>query len=63
MKTGLRKRDAVYIGKRMLKMELPGKWKIKRGRPKRRFMNVLQGDTRVVDVIEKDLEARRDANR
>ena len=32
----LRRKDDGYIGRRMLRMELPGKRK--RGRPKRRFM-------------------------
>ena len=37
----LRKDDG-YIGRRMLRMELPGKRK--RGRPKRRFMDVVKED-------------------
>ena len=37
----LRKDDG-YIGRRMLRMELPGK--SKRGRPKRRFLDVVKED-------------------
>ena len=36
----LRRKDDGYIGRRMLRMELPGKRK--RGRPKRRFMDVVK---------------------
>ena len=35
----LRRKDDGYIGRRMLRMELPGKRK--RGWPKRRFMDVM----------------------
>ena len=38
----LRRKDDGYIGRRMLRMELPGKRK--RGRPKRRFMDVVKED-------------------
>lgn len=48
--------DAEYIGKRMLKMELPGKRK--RGRPKRRFMDAVREDMQVVGTIEEDAEER-----
>ncbi|XP_060776213.1 beta-1,4 N-acetylgalactosaminyltransferase 1 isoform X1 [Neoarius graeffei] len=40
---GLR-RDAEHVGRRMLRMELPGKRK--RGRPKRRYMDVVGGAVR-----------------
>ena len=36
------KRDQEYAGRKMMEMELPGKRK--RGRPKRRFLNVLKED-------------------
>ena len=36
----LRRKDDGYIGRRMLRMELPGKRKS--GRPKRRFMDVAK---------------------
>ena len=40
----------------MLRMDLPGK--MKRGRPKRRFMDVLKGDMAEVEVTEEDTEDR-----
>ena len=51
----LRKDDG-YIGRRMLRMELPGKRK--RGRPKRRFMDVVKEDMAEVEVTEEDTEDR-----
>ena len=51
----LRKDDG-YIGKRVLRMELPGKRK--RGRPKRRFMDVVKEDMAEVEVTEEDAEDR-----
>ena len=48
----LRKKDDGYIGRRMLRMELPGKRK--RGRPKRRFMDVVKEDMGEVEVTEED---------
>ena len=51
----LRKDDG-YIGRRMLRMELPGKRK--RGRPKRRFMDVVKEDMAEVEVTEEDIECR-----
>ena len=51
----LRKDDG-YIGRRMLKMELPGKRK--RGRPKRRFMDVVKEDMAEVKVKEEDADDR-----
>ena len=44
------------IGRRMLRMELPGERK--RGRPKRRFMDVVKEDTADVEVTEEDTEDR-----
>ena len=41
----------------MLRMELPGKRK--RGRPKRRFMDVVKEDMAVVEVTEEDTETER----
>ena len=46
----LRRKDDGYIGRRMLRMELPGKRK--RGRPKRRFMDVVKEDMAEVEVTE-----------
>ena len=46
------RKDDGYIGRRMLRMELPGK--SKRGRPKRRFMDVVKEDMADVEVTEDD---------
>lgn len=51
------RRDGGYIGRRMLKMELPGKKK--RGRPKRRFIDVVGEDMQVVGMTEEDREDRK----
>ena len=51
----LRKDDG-YIVRRMLRMELPGKRE--RGRPKRRFMDVVKEDMAEVEVTEEDTEDR-----
>ena len=45
-----------YIGRRMLRMELPGKRK--RRRPKRRFMDVVKEDMAEVEMTEEDTEDR-----
>ena len=47
-------KDAGYIGRRMLTMELPGKRK--RGTPKRRFIDAVRQDMTAVDVTEKNAE-------
>ena len=52
----VQRRDMGYIGRRMLRMEVPGKRK--RGRPRRRFMDVLKEDMHVVGVKEADVEDR-----
>ena len=52
----LRRKDDGHIGRRMLRMELPGKRK--RGRPKRRFMDVVKEDMAEVEVTEEDTEDR-----
>ena len=52
----VRRKDDGYIGRRMLRKELPGKRK--RGRPKRRFMDVVREDMAVVEVTEEDTEDR-----
>ena len=46
----LRRKDDGYIGRRMPRKELPGKRK--RGRPKRRFMDVVKEDMAEVEVTE-----------
>ena len=48
------RKDDGYIGRRMLRMELPGKRK--RGSPKRRFMDAVREDMAVVEVTEEDAE-------
>ncbi|XP_051788839.1 uncharacterized protein LOC127529415 [Erpetoichthys calabaricus] len=53
----VQRRDAEYIGRRILRIELPGKRK--RGRPKRRFMDVVREDMQVMGVTEQDAEDRK----
>ena len=48
----LRRKYDGYIGRRMLRMELTGKRK--RGRPNRRFMDVVKEDMVEVEVTEED---------
>ena len=50
-----RSKDDGYIGRRMLRMELPGKRKW--GRSKRRFMDAVKEDMAMVEVTE-DAEDR-----
>ena len=50
------RKDNGYIGRRVLRMELPGKKKW--GRPKRRFMDVVKEDMAGVEVTEEDAEDR-----
>ena len=50
-----------YIGRRMLRMELTGKRK--RGRPKRRFMDVVKEDMAEVEVTEEDTVDRNNWKR
>ena len=57
----LRRKDDGYIGRRMLRMELPGKGK--RGRPKRRFMDVVKEDMAEVEVTEEDTVDRNNRGR
>ena len=51
------RRDQEYVGRKMMEMELPGKRK--RGRPKRRFLDVVKEDMREVGVKETDVEDRK----
>ena len=53
----VQRRNAEYIGKRMLCLELPGKRR--RGRPKTRFMDVVREDMRVVGVSDRDTATSR----
>ena len=50
------RRDKEYVGRKMIEMELPGKRK--RGRPKRRFLNLVKEDMREVGAKEIDVEDR-----
>ena len=51
----LRRKDDGYIWRMMLRIELPGKRK--RGRPNRRFMDMVKEDMAEVEVTEDDTEA------
>ena len=57
----LRRKYDGYIGRRMLRMELQGKRK--RGRPKRRFMDVVKEDMAEVEVTEEDTVDRNNWRR
>ena len=48
----VQRRDSEYIGRRMLSCELP--CRRPRGRPKRRFMDVVKEDMKLVGVREED---------
>ena len=50
------RRDQEYVGKKMMEMELPGKRK--RGRPKRKFLDVVKEDMRKVGAKKTDIENR-----
>ena len=52
----VRRKDDGYIGRRMLRKELPGKRT--RRRPKRRFMDVVKEDMADVEVTQEDTEDR-----
>ena len=45
-----------YVGRKMMEMKLPGKRK--RGRPKRRFLDLVKEDTGEVGAREKDIKNR-----
>ena len=51
------RRDQEYVGRKMMKMELPGKRKT--GKPKRRFVDVVKEDMREVGAKETDVEDRK----
>ena len=57
----LRRKYDGYIGRMMLRMELPGKRK--RERPKRRFMDVVKEDMTEVEVTEEDTLDRKNRRR
>ena len=50
------RRDQEYVGRKMMEMELPVKRK--RGRPKRRFLDVVKEDMGEVGAKETDVENR-----
>ena len=50
------RRDQEYVGRKMMEMELPGKRK--RGRPQRRFLDVVKEDMGEVVAKETDVENR-----
>ena len=50
------RRNAEYVGKRVIGMDLPGKRR--RGRSLRRYMDVVKDDLKVVGATEKDTEDR-----
>ena len=51
------RRDQEYVGKKMMEMELPGKRR--RGRPKRRFLDLVKEDMGEVDAKETNVEDRK----
>ena len=51
------RRDQEYVGRKMIEIELPGKRR--RGRPKRRFLDVVKEDMKEVGVKEMDIEDRK----
>ncbi|KAL1276170.1 hypothetical protein QQF64_035793 [Cirrhinus molitorella] len=52
----VQRRDSKYIGRRMLDMELPGRRQ--RGRPKRRYMDGINEDMKLVGASVEDAEDR-----
>ena len=50
------RRDQKYVGRKMMKIELPEKKK--RGRPKRKFLDVVKEDTKKVGLRQTDVENR-----
>ena len=51
------RRDKEYVGRKMMEMKLPGKRR--RGRPKRRFLDVVKENMREVGAKEMDVEDRK----
>ena len=51
------RRDQEYVGRKMMEIELPEKRK--RGRPKRRFVDVVKEDIGEVGAKETDVEGRK----
>ena len=53
----VQRKEEEYIGKRMMKMELP--CRRRRGRPKRTYIDVVKEDMTVVGVTEEDTRDRK----
>ena len=51
------RRDQEYVGRKVMEMELPGKRR--RGKPKRRFLDVVKKDMGEVGAKETDVEDRK----
>ena len=51
------KKDQEYVGRKMMEMEVPEK--MKRRRPKRRFLDVVKEDMGEVGAKETDVEDRK----
>ena len=51
------RRDHEYVGRKIMEMELPGKRR--RGKPKRRFVDVVKEDMEEVGAKETDVEDRK----
>ena len=51
------RRDQEYVGRKEMEMELPGKRR--KGRPKRRFVDVVKEDMEEVGAKETDVEDRK----
>ena len=51
------RRDQEYVGRKIMEMELPGKRR--RGRPKKRFLDVVKEDMKEVGAKEMDIEDRK----
>ena len=51
------RREQEYVGRKMMEMELPGKRR--RGRPKRRFLDVVKEDMQEVGGKETDVEDKK----
>ena len=51
------RRDQEYVGRKMMEMELPGKRR--RGRPKRRFLDIVKEDMGEVVAKKMDVKDRK----